>query len=44
MFPKVEFINEEIMVLVQFPKLAVNYIEMLVRKIVCDGIHVSLFL
>lgn len=36
-------VNKEVMVSVQLPELTVNYIEVLVREIICNLIDVVLF-
>lgn len=41
---QVLFINEQVMVPIQLPKLAVNHVEMLVAEILSDLINVLLLL
>lgn len=42
-FGQVLGVDEEVMVSVQLPEFAVNYIKVLVREIICDLIDVVLF-
>lgn len=39
---KIHFINEEIMVTVELPKLAVNHIKMLIAEVSCNLIDIFL--